>query len=164
MSNQRELVRKVEECWRKVRDQLEGIDYSTPAYADPLWTARDVLTHCAFWNDEATKAIEAHLDGKSYLTDTGAASFADGLDAMNQRVVEASRSLTDDRVEHHWVVAQNGFIEALLSLDDDAMARPITCPWGERKPVAEMVWDELGHETGHVNDVLMAIHRLESQE
>lgn len=160
MSNKRELVGTVEECWRTVRQQVEGIDFSMPVYPDPLWTVRDVLIHCAFWNDEATRAVEAHLNGGEYVTDTGAA-FDEGLDAMNGRVVEASRSLSDAEVRQAWIAAQDDFTEAVRSIDDAAMSREITCPWHERKPVPEMVRDELGHETNHINDVLTAVSAQE---
>lgn len=156
MMSKHELVGSVEECWRTMRQQVEGIDLSTPIYPDPLWTVRDVLVHCAFWNDEAAKSIEAHLNGGEYATDTGAA-FSDGLDQMNARVIEASRSLSEAEVRQVWIAAQDDLTEAVRSIDDAAMSREITCPWHERKPVPEMVQDELGHETGHINDVLMAV-------
>ena len=91
-------VAQVEQCWQALRSEVEGLDLAAPVYPDPVWTMRDVLMHCAFWNDEAVKAIVACLDGGAYVTDTGAESFDAGLDAMNQRVVEASRSIPEDQV------------------------------------------------------------------
>lgn len=164
MSSERDLVWIVEDCWRTVRKEIEGIELAAPVYPDPLWTVRDVLLHCAFWNDEATRAIEAHLNGGSYLTDTGAESFGAGLDAMNGRVVEASRSLPDDQVWPHWIAAQDTFTDAVRSLDKEAMAREITCPWDERSSVTEMVQAELGHEQDHINDVITAIAGSETAE
>ena len=155
--NRQDLVGSVEACWREVRREVDGLDLSTPVYPDPLWTVRDVLIHCAFWNDESTKAIEAHLRGESYVTDTGAASFDEGLDAMNQRVIEASRSLTEDEARQRWIAAQDRLTAAVRAIDADAMAREIVCPWHERKPVPEMVQDELDHETGHIQDVVTAV-------
>jgi len=151
-----DLASMVESCWRAVREQIDGIDLATPVYPNPLWSARDVLIHCAFWNDESTRAIEAHRRGESYVTDTGAATFDEGLDAMNQRVIESSRSLSEDEVRRRWIAAQDRFAEAVRTLDDAALSREITCPWTQRKPVPEMVQDELDHETEHIHDVITA--------
>ncbi len=157
MANMQELMDEIEACWRQVREDVADMDLSIPVYPDPLWTLRDVLIHCAAWNDEATKGIEAFQRGETYVTDTGAATFDAGLDAMNNRVVEASRSLSEDEVRRRWIAAQDRFTEAVRTLNPDALGREITCPWGERETVAAMVRDELGHESGHINDVLTAV-------
>lgn len=162
--SERDLVWVVEDCWTALRKETEGLNLSTPVYPDPLWTVRDVLMHCAWWNDEATKAIEAHLNGESYQTDTGAASFGEGLDAMNQHVIEESRSVPDDEVRQRWIAAQDRFTGAVRSLDHDAMAREIACPWHERKPVPEMVQEECQHEQDHINDVLTAVSAQEGTQ
>ena len=161
MSTGAELVSRVEECWRDVRRELEGIDLSTPVYPDPLWTARDVLIHCAFWNDEATTALDAFRRGEAHVTDTGAPTFDEGLDALNSRVVEDARALSDDEARERWVAAQDRLTAAVRALDDDALQREMTAPWDERKPVEATVLDELGHETGHVDDIITAVSAQE---
>ncbi len=151
-SEQQELAHTAEGCWRARRDEIEGIGLWMPVYLKPLWTVRDVLIHCAFWNEEATNAVYAHIDGGSYVREAGAE-----LDALNQLVVETSWRLSARQVDYEWVCAQNGFTEVLLSLDDAAMLRFITCPRGELKPVADMVVDELLHVQDHIDDVLAAV-------
>lgn len=157
MANMQELMEEIEACWRQVRADVADLDLTTPVYPDPLWTVRDVLTHCAFWNDEATRGIEAYRRGETYLTDTGAATFDDGLDALNSRVVEAARSLPEDEVRETWIAAQDRFTGAVRALDPSALDREITCPWNERATMADMVRDVLGHETSHINDVLTSV-------
>lgn len=152
-----ELEVHAEDCWRRVRDQVDGIDLTMPVYPDPLWTVRDILIHCAFWNDEANKAIDAHLNGDSYQTETGATTFDEGLDAMNQRVVEVSRSLPEDDVRQRWIASQDGLVEAVRSLNAAAFARDITCPWHDTMPVEDMVMSEVGHEEEHFKHVQAAV-------
>ncbi len=164
MSNKNDLVRTVEECWRALRGEVEGIELSMPVYPDPLWRVRDVLLHCALWNDESVKSIEAHLQSGSYQTDTGTESFAEALDAMNGRVIEALRSVPEDEVRQRWVAAQDRVTEAVRSLDNDAMAREMTAPWHKRMPVEQMVREELVHEQEHIVDVLSAIASTETPE
>lgn len=159
----RELVSRVEVCWKDVRRELEGLDLSTPVYPEPLWMARDVLVHCAFWNDEATTALEAFRRGEAHVTETGGPSFAEGLDALNQRVVEESRALSDEAVRDRWRNAQDRFTEAVRALADDAPGQEMTAPWDERMPVEAMVLDELGHETGHVDDIITALSAQEGE-
>lgn len=151
-----ELLTEVEECWQSVRTEIDGVDLTTPVYPDPLWRVRDVLIHCAFWNDEAVKAIDAHLKDASYKTDTGAASFEEGLDAMNQRVVEASRSLSDTGVRARWMASQDSLTSAVLSLDDAIVPQKLTAPWHQQMSVGRMVADELDHEQNHIRDVKVA--------
>jgi hypothetical protein len=151
------MVARVEACWQAVRREAEGIDLAAQVYLDPPWTVRDVLLHCAFWNGETVRGIEALRRGDTYLTDTGAASFEAGLDAMNQRVVEASRSVPDGEVWARWVAAQDAVADAVRALDDTDLAREITCPWHERGTVEEMLDGELEHEQNHVADIVTAI-------
>jgi hypothetical protein len=157
VSENSDLVRTVETCWDQVRADVAALDLAMRVYPDPLWTVRDVLIHCAFWNDEATKAIEAFQRGETYLTDTGAATFDEGLDALNSRVVDASRQLPEDEVRRTWMAAQDRFTDAVRGLDPDVLGTEMTCPWNERDTVAGMVRDEIGHETDHINDVLTAV-------
>jgi predicted TIM-barrel fold metal-dependent hydrolase len=161
MSAVSELVSRVEGCWQDVRRELEGLDLSTAVYTDPLWTARDVLVHCAFWNDEATAALEAFRRGEAHVTDTGTPTFDEGLDALNDRVVAGARSLSDDEARERWVAAQDRLTDAVRALDAEALQRAMTTPWGERMSVEEMMLDELGHETGHVDDIITAVSAQE---
>jgi hypothetical protein len=155
------LSARIETCWQAVRREVEGLDLDAPVYSDPLWTMRDVLLHCAFWNDETTKAVEAHRRGGSYLTDTGAASFEEGLDAMNARVIEANRAVPASEVHARWVAAQDALTDAVRTLDDDALARVITFPWDEHGTVEEMIDGELVHEQNHIADIVTAVSMRE---
>lgn len=157
MSHSDAIVTRIESCWKEVRGEVEGIDLATPVYPDPVWTVRDVLLHCAFWNDEAVKGLAALRDGGEYLTDTGAATFAEGLDAMNQRVIETARAVPEDHVRERWIAAQDALTEAVRTLDGATLAREITCPWHERGTVEGMLGDELAHERGHIADVVTAV-------
>ena len=157
MSDNQLVVARTMECWQALRREVEGIELSAPVYLDPVWTVRDVLLHCAFWNNESVKAVEAHRDGGTYVTDTGAASFDEGLDAMNARVIEESRAVPDDDVRERWIAAQDALTEAVRSLDADEMSREIGCPWGGHLPVERMVDEELTHEQDHITDVLTAV-------
>lgn len=155
------VVARVEECWQAVRREVEGLDLAAPVYPDPVWTVRDVLLHCAFWNDEVVKAIEACRAGGAYLTDTGTASFDAGLDAMNSRVIEASRSVPEDQVRGRWIAAQDALTDAVRSLDAGALSREIVAPWHERMSVEQMIDEELDHEQAHVADIISAISASE---
>ena len=154
-SEREELCRVAEACWHGLRTEIVEIERWRPVYLKPLWTVRDVMFHCAFRVGAATDAIYAHIENGA--CSTGTAALGETLDAMNQRVVEASQSLTARDVDDHWVVTLNGFLEALWSLDDAAMLRFIACPRGERRPVVEMVWDELLHVQQHVDDIFEAV-------
>jgi hypothetical protein len=156
------VATRVETCWQALRGEVEGLDLAAPVYPDPVWTMRDVLLHCAFWNDEVVKAIAAFRAGGEYLTDTGAASFAEGLDAMNARVIEAARSVPEDEVRARWIAAQDALTDAVRALDADAWAWEIVAPWGESTTVEQMVDDELGHEQNHIADVVTAVSLQES--
>ena len=157
------VVTGIEQCWQAVRGEVEGLDLAAPVYPDPVWTVRDVLLHCAFWNDETVKAIVACRSGRTYVTDTGAESFDAGLDAMNQRVVEASRSVPEDEVRERWMGAQDAFTDAVRALDAEMLAREIVAPWDERMPMPRMIDEELGHEQGHVADIISAISASEGE-
>ncbi len=154
-SEREDLCRTAEACWRGLRNEIEAVEFWRPVYLKPLWTVRDVMMHCAFWVDAATDAIYAHIEGEASRLHTAVTGGA--LDALNQRIVEASMSRSDNEVDYHWVVTLNGFLEALWSLDDVSMLCAITCPRGVRKSVTEMVWDELLHVQDHVDDVLEAV-------
>ena len=155
------VVTRVETCWQALRRELAGVDLAAPVYPDPVWTVRDVLLHCAFWNDEVVKAIAAFRKGGEYLTDTGAESFAAGLDAMNARVIAASREVPEDEVRPRWIAAQDALTDAVRSLDGEMLAREIVAPWCESTSVERMIDDELGHEEEHVADVISAISAVE---
>lgn len=150
----RDLVVDVERCWADARRTVEGHDLDMPVYTDPQWTVRDLLVHCAFWNDEAVAGIEAYRRGDTYATDTGADSFGAGLDAMNQRVVEAGRVLTVAEVHARWLAAQDRLTAAVRVLTGDDLDRDMTAPWGERMPVEKVVRGELSHEAGHMADIV----------
>lgn len=151
------VMARVEEVWQALRGEVAGIDLAAPVYPDPVWTVRDVLLHCAFWNDETVRAIEACRGGGAYVTDTGAESFASGLDAMNQRVIEAARAIPEDEVRPRWIAAQDALTDAVRSLDADSLSREIVAPWDERMPMRRMIDEELGHEQNHVADIISAI-------
>lgn len=151
------VAARVEECWQALRREVEGLDLAAPVYPDPVWTVRDVLLHCAFWNDEAVKSIEACRAGGAYSTDTGAASFDEGLDPMNARMTDASRSVPEDEVRERWMAAQDALTDAVRALDADMLAREVVAPWGDRIPMEQMIDDELGHEQDHVADIVSAI-------
>lgn len=157
------MVARVEEAWQAMRGEVEGLDLAAPVYPDPVWTVRDVLFHCAFWNDEAVKAIDACRAGGAYLTDTGTESFAAGLDALNNREVEASRSVPEDRVRERWIAAQDALTDVVRSLDADMLAREIVAPWGDRMPMRQMIDEELDHEQGHIADIISAISASEGE-
>lgn len=157
------LTARIDACWQAVRREVAGLDLAAEVYADSGWTVRDVLLHCAFWNDEATRAIAAHRAGSAYVTDTGAPTFDEGLDTLNARVVEASRAVPDAEVHARWIAAQDAFTTAVASLDDDALAREIMCPWDERGTVEALIDGELGHEQGHVSDIVTAVTMREEQ-
>lgn len=156
-------VARVEETWQALRGEIEGLDLAAPVYPDPVWTVRDVLMHCAFWNDETVRAIEACRAGGAYVTDTGAESFAAGLDAMNQRVVEASRSVPEDEVRLRWFAAQDALADVVAALDPGMLAREGVAPWDERMPVQQMIDEALGHEQGHVADIVSAVSAVEGE-
>jgi hypothetical protein len=156
------VVPGVDTCWLDWGGVVVGLDRAAPVYPDPVWTMRDVLLHCAFWNDEVVKAIAAFRAGGEYLTDTGAASFAEGLDAMNARVIEAARSVPEGEVRGRWIAAQDALTDAVRALDADTWAREIVAPWGEGTTVEQMVDDELGHEQNHIADVVTAVSLQES--
>ncbi len=151
------VVTRVETCWQALRREVAGVDLAAPVYPDPVWTVRDVLLHCAFWNDEVVKAIEACRAGGAHVTDTGVESFAAGLDAMNQRVIEAARSIPEDEVRQRWMAAQDALTDAVAALDAETLAREAVAPWDERMPVQRMIDEELGHEQDHVADIISAI-------
>jgi hypothetical protein len=157
MGGNNRVVARIESCWQAVRGEVEGLDLAAMVYPDPPWTVRDVLLHCAFWNGETVKGIEAFRNGETYLTDTGAASFAEGMDAMNQRVVEANRSVPDDEVWARWVAAQDAVTDAARGLDEAELSRELTCPWHERGTLEQMLDDELGHEQNHIADIVTAV-------
>lgn len=157
------LTARIDACWQAVRREVAGLDLAAEVYPDSGWAVRDVLLHCAFWNDEATRAIEAHRAGGCHVTDTGAPTFDEGLDALNARVVKASRAVPDADVHARWIAAQDAFTAAVASLDHAALARDIMCPWDERGTVEELVDGELGHEQGHVADIVTAVAMGEGQ-
>ncbi len=161
MASVRDLVADIEACWNDVRREVEGFDLGTSIYPDPTWTMRDVLVHCAFWNDEAVTAIEAFRRGAVYVTDTGTPSYKEGIDALNNRVVEAARGLSDVEVMQRWVDAQDRFTEAVRALNDADLDREMTCPWDDRMSVEAMVRSELGHETSHIDDIVTAVSAQE---
>lgn len=154
---------RVEGVWQALRGEVKGLDFAAPVYPDPVWTVRDVLLHCAFWNDEAVKAIAACRAGGAYATDAGTASFAAGLDALNQRMLEASRSVPDDEVHSRWTSAQDALTDAVRALDGNDLTRDIVAPWGDRIPMERMIDDELGHEQDHVADIISAISASEGE-
>jgi hypothetical protein len=157
------VVVRVEACWQALRGEVEGIDLAAPVYPDPVWTVRDVLLHCAFWNDETVKAIAACRAGGTYETDTGATSFAAGLDAMNGRVVDAARAVPEDEVRRRWMAAQDALTDAVRALDGELLAREMVAPWGELMPMEQAIDEELGHEQGHVADIISAISASEEE-
>lgn len=157
------VAERMQETWQLLRRKVEGRDLAAPVYPDPVWTVRDVLLHCAFWNDEVIKAIEAWRSGGAYVTDTGAASFAAGLDAMNKRVIEASRAVPEDEVRQRWMAVQDALTDAVRSLDAGMLDSEAVAPWGQRMPVRQLIDDELGHEQGHIADVVSAVSVVEEE-
>lgn len=150
------LLTEIEDCWRTVRREVEGLDPATPVYPDPAWNLRDVLVHCAFWNDETVKSLEAFRNGDQYQTDTGAGGFDAGLDALNQRTVEAARSMSDDEAHAHWVAAQDRLTEAVRDVPDAQLGATVRTPWHKHTAVHDMIRSELGHETEHITDIVSA--------
>ncbi len=156
MSAKSDLLTAIETCWNEVRHELEGLNPATPVYPDPLWTMRDVLAHCAYWNDETVAVIDALRRDEAHVTTTGPSSGDEESDGLNQRVVEAARALSNDDVRQRWVAAQDRLTDAVRSLEESALEREVLAPWSQMMSIDLMVRDELGHDTGHVQDIVTA--------
>jgi hypothetical protein len=162
MSAKSDLVTTIEACWNEVRHELEGLNPATPVYPDPLWAIRDVLAHCAYWNDATVAVIDAFRRGEAHATATDTASVGDESDGLNQRVVEAARALSDADVCQRWVAAQDRLTDAVRSLDESALEQQVLAPWSQMMSIDVMVRDELGHDTGHVQDIITAASAQET--
>jgi hypothetical protein len=90
----------------------------------PGWTLRDHVGHLADWMAEGARAIAVHASGGGWLADP-----AEGIDAWNERHVEARRSEASAETLARYDAARAEMGDAVASLSIEDLRSPDGWSW-----------------------------------
>ena len=91
--NRQQLLQRIEKAWTEFRDSYAGFSDSqmTDALVTSTWTAKDVISHVTWWEEEALKYLPLIAEGRRpprYSVMYG------GIDAFNALMTEERRCLS----------------------------------------------------------------------
>jgi hypothetical protein len=94
------------------------------AEVTPGWTVHSHVGHLADWMDEGARAIALHASGGSWLADPD-----EGIDAWNERHVQAARGEPPKETLHRYDVAHAALEEAVRSMSIEDLRSPDGWSW-----------------------------------
>jgi len=91
--NRQQLLQRIDKAWTEFRDSYAGFSDSqmTDALVTSTWTAKDVISHVTWWEEEALKYLPLIAEGRRpprYSVMYG------GIDAFNALMTEERRCLS----------------------------------------------------------------------
>lgn len=111
--------------------------------AERGWRVQDVIGHLAAWEREALAALHCLIEGDHYEPPDDAQRFTD--ENLAKR-----RDLDGAQCRMDWGMARRELLFALREVSDEALAREIVYPTGERGLVGGLVEWLIAHEAEHV--------------
>jgi hypothetical protein len=147
VSKAQRLIARIEEGWRPFRDAVRGIgrgrfDERTAAG----WTYRDLVAHCAAWEDLAARRLRA-------FRETGDRTYpeeARDTDAFNARVTASHRLVGAEALVDELDTAHRRLLEEVARLDDEQMEADVQATaWGPQSWVVAVV---AGNTFGHYRE------------
>jgi len=94
------------------------------AEVTPGWTVRDHVGHLADWMDEGARAIALHASGADWLADPD-----EGIEAWNERHVQATRGESPKDTLHRYDVAHSALEDAVRSMSIEDLRSPDGWSW-----------------------------------
>jgi hypothetical protein len=113
--------------------------------------AIDVVAHVAQWDEHAAASLEAFAAGREFRL---AAPFE--IHAENQRIFERHRARPRADVLAFLDASRRRLVAAARSVPAARWGGPVTCPWGAKCGVAELLADMRGHEEHHGKQIRAA--------
>jgi len=133
----------------KMLDSLPAEDWDRHSHS-PGWSARDQVSHLAYFDEAATRAI---TDNEAFMAEVREAMQA--ASGMEARYLERGRDMTPAGVLGWWRSASSALIRAARTLDPDARV-----PWyGPAMSPASFITARLMETWSHGLDVADAVGR-----
>jgi hypothetical protein len=122
------------------------------------WSARDLLGHVAFWEEQALEALTAWQAGQRPAIEAVGAAGQAGVDAANARNQEVTARQSVAAVRARASAAHSGLIQAIEALSDAEWRAPPTYEQARWRSLGECLGSVLGGEPdqpfGHLGDHL----------
>ena len=132
---------------------LDDIDLELIAHPDSGWRVRDIIGHCATWDNQAVKSLLAYNNGSEYAIQDLGNEYA-----FNQKECDRQRKLTVQQVLDEWEQTHEKFKDAVLSVPVEMYPGDLLYPWGdERGDVPLLVNYMCEHEEEHREEIMKAI-------
>lgn len=134
------------------QESLKGIDLQMHVHSNLEWRVRDILGHCATWDKEVAKSLDAFRMGGKYTIP----GFEE--DVFNEGSVRDQHQLTDDQILGVWEQNHEDLKTAINELAPDQFPGDLLYPWGdERGTINSLVKYMIDHEVEHRNEILKAL-------
>jgi hypothetical protein len=145
---------RLDETRRETLTMLQGIDLSRQVYPKPPWRGQDVIGHISLWEIEAAKSLQAHTQGREYVTEWP----SDDEDAFNNAAADARRAWSITQIMDEFASAREDMKAALRALPADKLTGIMMCQWGERGNVPFLIEEMIMHEIEHRDHIVKALH------
>jgi uncharacterized protein (TIGR03084 family) len=128
----------------KVLEIIPEADWDKPSHS-PGWSARDHVSHLAYFDEAATRAL---TDGGAFMAEVQATMANAGN--FEQSYLDHGRQMTTDGVLRWWQTASAGLIDAARKADPD-----VRVPWyGPAMSAASFLTARLMETWSHGLDVI----------
>ena len=132
---------------------LNEIDVDKSMISNTDWRIRDVIGHCATWDRELAKSLDAFRMGREYIIPV----FEEN--DFNEGSVREQHRLTDKQIIELWEQTHEELKKAISELAPDQFPGDLLYPWGdERGTIVKMVNYMIEHEIEHRNEIMKTLH------
>lgn len=148
--NKTELLSRVHSERERLETALAGVDEARMSEAglyDNKWSVKDMLAHIGWWEQRATRIIDAVIHGQ---TPQGSVD-SENIDETNAKVYQENRarSLSDVRQTEH--EAYQKLLLLTESLSEADLFDPQRFAWTKGQPLANWVmWNTYEHYAEHL--------------
>lgn len=151
--------------WRAIALALE-VGGGAERLVTTAWSARDLLAHLASWAAEFRRELETIVRGEAF---DYRIVFRPGVGPTewNEAALDARRERSLGEVLAEYEAETDRFDDLVLSLPDDAFARPVILPLAVTGdpaapltvPLAGLVAARCGHESHHLSQLERLVER-----
>ena len=155
-----DVERELDGAWQALElavDDLSGLEMEQAGVVDG-WSAKDLLGHIAFWDQEAARNLDLIANGKAQeIVWPGS---PEAIDEWNEREWRKRRPWPLARVRKEWQESHRKVEQALARLPEGKFDLDL----GGRSALDLFASDTYDHYREHIQDILAWRRELETSE
>lgn len=157
--NSDELLRHLEDVYRRALATLERVDPEQVVYEESGWRVKDIIAHVATWDAETLRSIYAHRRATEYSIP----NYVDA-DDFNAFVAHVRMDEPMERIMTDWDATAKWLHILVRTLTPDDLAAEMTYPSGKRGQVGALIQEIYEHQEAHLDDIRASLALTQANE